>query len=94
MTLRIEGAVERPAPVAFTLDGARIEGVPGESIAAALLAAGIRTFRTAPRSGAARGPLCLMGVCQECVLRVDGRVVAACVEPVRAGIDVRRGVGP
>ena len=94
MALRIEGSVERPAQIAFTLDGTRIEAFPGESIAAALLAAGISRFRAAPRTGAARGPLCLMGVCQECVVRVDGRVVAACLEPVRAGIDVRLGVIP
>jgi predicted molibdopterin-dependent oxidoreductase YjgC len=93
MALRIAGSVERPAPVAFTLDGRPIEGIPGESLAAALLAADVRQFRAAPRTGAARGPLCLMGICSECVLRVDGRVVAACLEPVRAGIDVRLGTG-
>ena len=93
MALRIEGSVERPARIVFTLDGEKVEAPEGESLAAALLALGIRRFRTAPRSGAARAPLCLMGVCQECALRVDGRVVASCLVQVRAGMDVRLGTG-
>ncbi len=31
---------------------------------------------------------CLMGVCQECVVRVDGRTVNSCMEPVRTGMIV------
>jgi aerobic-type carbon monoxide dehydrogenase small subunit (CoxS/CutS family) len=85
---RIEGKVERPAPVSFTLDGRSVSGVPGESLAVALLVAGIKDLRSSVLAGARRGVFCMMGVCQECLVRVDGRSVAACLEPVRAGMDV------
>ena len=88
---RIEGNVERPERALFSVDGAPVEGFPGESVAGALLAAGILRLRTSPRSGDDRGAFCMMGVCQECLVHVDGRVVTACLEPVRAGMDVRLG---
>jgi predicted molibdopterin-dependent oxidoreductase YjgC len=34
---------------------------------------------------------CMMGSCQECVVRIDGRMTTACQEPVRDGLDVRSG---
>ncbi|HTW70017.1 MAG TPA: (2Fe-2S)-binding protein [Acetobacteraceae bacterium] len=54
-----------------------IDGVPatvraGDSVAAALLAAGRMQCRTTPVSGAPRGPYCLMGVCFECLVEIDG----------------------
>jgi predicted molibdopterin-dependent oxidoreductase YjgC len=85
---RIEGKVERPAPVEFTLDGRKVGGVPGESLAAALMAAGIIDLRTSPLAGSSRGIFCMMGICQECLVRVDGRCVVACLEPLRAGMNV------
>lgn len=89
--LRIEHGVVRPAPVAIEVDGARIEAYPGESLAAALLAAGVRAFRRA-RSGEPRGPVCNMGVCFECVVAVDGeRDLRACMTPVRDGMRVETG---
>ncbi len=59
----------------------------GESLAAALLAAGITTFRRHPVNGAPRGPFCLMGACYECLVRVDGvDSLQACMLPVREGM--------
>jgi aerobic-type carbon monoxide dehydrogenase small subunit (CoxS/CutS family) len=46
-------------------------------------------LRDSPRDGTPRGALCFMGVCQECVVRIDGATVQACLVPVRAGLDVR-----
>ena len=66
-------AVESPAPhVTLTVDGRPVEAREGDTVAAALLAAGIVTFRETPVSGAPRGPLCLMGVCFECLVAIDG----------------------
>ena len=42
------------------------------TVAAALTAAGITTFRQT-RDGAARGLFCGMGVCQDCLVEIDGR---------------------
>ncbi len=58
--------------VTFTFDGIPITASAGDSVAAALLAAGIRACRTTPVSGAPRGPYCMMGVCFECLVRIDG----------------------
>jgi D-hydroxyproline dehydrogenase subunit gamma len=90
---RIEHGVSRPAPVAIDVDGARVDAYPGESLATALLAAGVRVFRRTP-SGAPRGPVCNMGVCFECVVAVDGEPgVRACATPVREGMRVETGTG-
>jgi predicted molibdopterin-dependent oxidoreductase YjgC len=86
---RINGKVERPAPVQFGLDGRRISGFPGESLAVALMNAGIVALRQSPLVRAPRGVFCMMGVCQECLVQVDGRVVTACLEPVRADMEVK-----
>jgi hypothetical protein len=63
----------------------------GDSIAVALLAAGINTTRTTPVSGAPRGPYCMMGACFECLAIVDGRPnVQTCMMPVSDGMRVKR----
>ena len=60
----------------------------GETVAAALAAAGITAFRRA-RNGDARGVFCGMGVCCECLVSVDGRPgERACMTSVRDGMSV------
>ena len=88
--LRIAGEA-RGAVATFSFDGRPVLAFEGESVACALFAAGIRTLRRSPREGQARGMFCLMGSCQECVVWVDGRRVAACQEPVQEGLVVRSG---
>lgn len=58
--------------VHLTVDGRAIEARSNDSIAAALLAAGIDICRTTPVSGAPRAPYCMMGVCFDCLITVDG----------------------
>lgn len=91
MVVRIVDAVERGDRVEFRFDGMPVHAHAGESIAAALFAAGVRELRSSPRTGSPRGMFCLMGVCQECVVVVDGRRAPACQEIVSAGLDVRTG---
>ena len=75
--------------VTFTFDGIRITASAGDSVAAALLAAGIRACRTTPVSGAPRGPYCMMGVCFECLVRIDGvGNRQGCLVPVQEGMTV------
>lgn len=85
--LRIAG-IARPAPVPFTFDGQALMAPRGEMLAAALIASGIRRFGEGPDTARPRVALCLMGVCQQCLLRVDGRLAQACVTPVEAGMAV------
>ena len=63
----------------FHVDGEPVLAYPGETIGAALLAAGRRGLRRASRRGDSRGLYCVMGVCWECVVCVEGRSVRACV---------------
>jgi predicted molibdopterin-dependent oxidoreductase YjgC len=88
--------VERGRALEITVDGAAITAHEGESIAAALLASGRRATRWTERAGAPRGYFCGMGVCQDCLVTVDGAPnVRACTTPVRDGqrIDVQQGLG-
>jgi predicted molibdopterin-dependent oxidoreductase YjgC len=84
--LRMPG--ERRQPVRFSFDGAPVSAFAGESLAAALLASGIRAFGRSPVDGSSRGLFCAMGACQECVVEVDGSLMEACRTPVRDGMMV------
>jgi D-hydroxyproline dehydrogenase subunit gamma len=80
--------------VRLTFDGAPIEAREGESLAAALIAAGHTALRTTTVSGAPRGPFCMMGVCFECLVEIDGvGNQQACMLTVREGMAVRRQSG-
>lgn len=76
--------------VRFSFDGAVVEAREGDSVAAALLAAGVERFRTTPQ-GQPRLPYCLMGVCFDCLLEIDGEAnCQGCMVEVREGMQVRR----
>lgn len=79
---------------AFSFGGTTVPAREGENLAAAMLRAGVKTFRSTPRSGASRGPYCMMGVCFECLVTVDGRPNRqACLETVRKGMIVEPQTG-
>lgn len=60
------------------------------NVAAALVAAGVRRFRESPVSGDGRAPYCMMGVCFECLLDIDGVPNRqACLVPLKAGMVIR-----
>jgi predicted molibdopterin-dependent oxidoreductase YjgC len=58
--------------VNFTIDGRPATARTGDTVAAALLASGVESCRTTPVSGAPRAPYCMMGVCFECLVTIDG----------------------
>jgi sarcosine oxidase subunit alpha len=64
--------LEAGAVVRLTVDGKSVEARAGDTVAAALLAAGIEHCRTTPVSGAPRAPYCMMGVCFDCLVTIDG----------------------
>ena len=78
----------RGAPVLILVDGEAVTCFAGETVAAALIANGRRWLRSSPTAGAPRGAFCLMGACQECTIRVDGRLAPACMTGVRDGLVV------
>ncbi|MEO7726174.1 MAG: (2Fe-2S)-binding protein [Burkholderiales bacterium] len=76
-----------------------INGVPfsapfGCTAAAALLLAGSTPTRTTPVSAAPRAPYCMMGVCFECLVEIDGAPnQQACMMPVADGMRINRQAG-
>ncbi len=81
-------------PVRIRFAGREIVAARGDSVAAALLAAGVDCFRETPLSGARRAPFCMIGNCFECLLEIDGTPNRqSCLVTVREGmcIEVQRG---
>ena len=85
---RLTKNVERVRSVAVTVDGQPIVAYQGETIAAALLAAGRRTFRHTTPGGEPRGLFCGIGVCFDCLVAVGGTQLRACVTPVQDGMEI------
>ena len=77
-------------PFTFFVDGQPMSAYPGETIAAAMLAAGRNTLRRTTKTGEPRGLYCVMGVCWECAVAIDGRTVRACVVPATPGLRVEK----
>ncbi len=74
----------------FSFEGRPIAARPGQSLAAALIAAGERGLRQTA-GGELRGVFCGMGVCQECLVEIDGMPNRrACMEKAAPGLTVRR----
>jgi NADPH-dependent 2,4-dienoyl-CoA reductase/sulfur reductase-like enzyme len=84
------GELSDAEAVPFDFEGERLAGRRGESLAAALTAAGIRALR-ATRHDEPRGLFCGMGVCQECLVEVDGvSNQRACMTKLERHVSVRR----
>ena len=81
--------VESGQAVALTVDGRPVTARAGDTVAATLLASGLSHCRTTPVTGAPRAPYCLMGVCFDCLVTIDGvGSRQACLVPVREGMSV------
>ncbi len=75
--------------VNFTIDGRPATARLGDTVAAALLASGIESCRTTPVSGAPRAPYCMMGVCFECLVTINGiGNRQGCLIPVAEGMTI------
>lgn len=73
----------------FDFDGRAVPFQEGQSIAAALIANGVRSWRTTRRAARPRGVFCGIGVCFDCLVTVDERPNRrACVVPAAAGMRV------
>lgn len=83
---RITTNVERGPSVTVTVNGEPLTAYDGETVATALIAAGLHPFRR-DKAGRPRAPYCNMGVCYDCLVYVradDGwRRQRACMTPVR-----------
>ena len=74
----------------FTFEGRRIDAREGQSVAAALLAAGERCLRI-DEAGNPKGAVCCIGFCWECRCSIDGVPdTRACMTEAKPGMVVRR----
>lgn len=74
ITTRIQGIppVQNRKPIEVTLDGRKVTAYEGELVSTILLAEGILSFSRKPTTGRPAGVYCGMGVCYECLVRVNG----------------------
>lgn len=75
-----------PGAPAFTIrfDGEPVAAAPGQTVAAVLWAAGVRSWRTSRVAGAPRGLFCGIGACHECLATIDGEPnQRSCLIPAR-----------
>lgn len=85
--VRLTPDARRGRPVRLRVNDDEFGAFDGETLAAVLMAAGLLHLRDSPRGGA-RGAFCFMGICQECLVRVDGVVRQSCLVTVSDGMHV------
>ena len=75
----------------YDIEGDSVQVPAGESVAAAVLAHGLVHTRSTPVSGKPRAPCCMMGVCFDCLMEIDGKPNRqACMVRVEEGMTIRR----
>jgi hypothetical protein len=77
-------------------NGEAIEAEAGRTVAAALIAAGRRSWRRTRRGGQPRGVFCGIGVCFDCLATINGRPnQRACLVEARPGdvVTTQEGAG-
>jgi D-hydroxyproline dehydrogenase subunit gamma len=91
------GPLFRPLHNALPQIRVELDGKPawahgGETVAALLLRISKpESYRRSAVSGAARAPMCMMGVCFDCLVQVDGQTnQQGCMIAVRDGMRIRR----
>lgn len=83
-------STEDLATISYEFNGKMLHAISGENLAAALLREGVPFFRLHPIDSSQRLPFCMMGVCQECLVTVDGGGTRrSCLITVQQGIVVR-----
>ncbi|MGY4303442.1 putative molibdopterin-dependent oxidoreductase YjgC [Bradyrhizobium sp. USDA 4369] len=71
------------------VEGQAISAREGDTVSAALLASGLDVRRNTAVSGAKRLPYCMMGVCFDCLVTIDGvGNRQGCLVPVAEGMQI------
>src|ERR1700747_2127017 len=88
MFKRTDGDARRPLTI--YVEGIAVKAREGDSVSAALLASGLDVRRTTAVSGARRLPYCMMGVCFDCLVTINGvGSRQGCLVPVTEGMQVK-----
>jgi sarcosine oxidase subunit alpha len=75
--------------VTISVNGKPVSVPSGTLLAAAVVQAGVSSFRTSVR-GEPRGPLCGMGVCFECCVTINGKASSrSCLTLCEEGMEVQ-----
>lgn len=83
------------ADVEVFVNGRSLRATPHDTVASLLLAYGMIVFRSNPATSSPRGPYCMMGVCFECLVTVDGMPdTQACMTQVRVGMHIETQIVP
>jgi D-hydroxyproline dehydrogenase subunit gamma len=79
-------------PLNVVVDGVEVAGQAAETVAALLLRiASPDSFRRSAVTDLARAPLCMMGVCFECLVEIDGQTnQQGCLFRLQEGMQIRR----
>jgi predicted molibdopterin-dependent oxidoreductase YjgC len=84
----------RGKQIKFTFDGSEITRFEGETIAAALHAAGVKILGHSHKRNRPRGFYCGIGNCSSCLMTVDGTPnVRVCTEKLQENMQVETQVG-
>ena len=76
--------------VEFICNGKTVRGFEGETIAAALHAAGVKVLSHSSENHRPRGFYCAIGNCSSCLMEVNGVAnVRICTEPLEANMIVK-----
>jgi len=80
--------------VGVTIDGQTVQCRAGDTVAAALFVSGVSACRDTAVSETPRGPYCMMGVCYDCLVMIDGQAnQQGCMTQVREGMKIERQQG-
>ena len=87
MFKRSDGDARRP--VTIFVEGTAVDAREGDTVSAALLASSLDVRRATAISGAPRLPYCMMGVCFDCLVTIDGvGSRQGCLVPVVDGMQI------
>ncbi len=82
---------EKKKMVKFYFEGKEYYGYEGETIAAALIANGIKVFHITKEKKRKRGFFCAIGRCSSCLMKVNGKKnVMVCITPLKEGMVIER----
>lgn len=82
--------LDRSRRFSFRFDGKACEAHPGDTVASALLASGVKIFSRSFKYHRPRGLLCVSGNCPNCLMNVNGTPnVRTCMQPVQDGDEVK-----
>jgi len=82
---------KRGKKVKFNFEGQELEAYKGETVAAALIASGVKVFKYSKRHKRPLGFFCAIGKCSSCLMEINGvQNQMACMRLVEEGMKVKR----